>query len=312
MERIGRFYLVRNRFIIGIECMLKIKIEILGMSLFLGLLSSCGGIHNYAPTTAQSPLFRKKGETQLAAIGGTGITAQSMEAQAACAITSNIAVLSSFYNSQWVKHIHDDGNGPFAPDESGSSYQYEIAGGYYKVINKTISYETYLGFSRGQNKNFYGTSFNSGINQSLVYAETRESNQVFKPFAQFNIGKRTPFADIIFSGRLCLLETFQLRREYSYPDWIDKEDKDYFKNHSNSPNASWLLVEPGITVRLGYEPVKFNFHLGFSINPHAYNKDPLIISTGIVIKMFSSTTRNKLKKENLKLSNTYPSRYSFR
>ena len=107
------------------------KKNILFLSCFLLLaLSSCN-LKFYAPTSAITPLFREKGETQISGHIGTGDEIdQSLQFQAASALDSHLAVYGSLYKAEGGFNDENDRN-------YGLGSQFELALGYFNTSNST-------------------------------------------------------------------------------------------------------------------------------------------------------------------------------
>jgi len=260
-------------------CFPFLIISIISLSFFT---VSCS--HNfYAPATAQTPLFREKGETQLSMhLGNGNEIEQSFQFQAAAAIDSNLAVYGNFYAARGGYKNNDD------PNNNGKGSQFELALGYFNPIGARTSFELLGGTSYGMLTNNYSRLYQNQ-NETKTSPYTIKSDFV-KPFVQGNIGYRSPFFDAVFNLRIGYLhigginETFTIDSGY-VP--LPIEDVDRIKSTPGS-----MVLEPGITLRAGYEPLKVQLHLGMSFNSNGdnYPQERTIFSIGVV-GMFNSTTR---------------------
>jgi hypothetical protein len=261
---------------------------ILNIILLSFLFTSCSP-QFYAPTTAITPLFREKGEAQLSAhIGNGNEIDQSLQIQAAFAVDSNLAVSGTLYSAE----------GGYNKDEPqdqnyGKGSQLELAIGYFTPITSKLSYELYGGFAIGKVSNHFLRTYASD-NLGTTSFPYQIDNNCFKPFVQGNIGYRSHYFDAIVTIRTCYLHIGQIKE--TAPN-LDPSYKTQLIDDANriqtEPNS--FLLEPGLTLRAGYEPLKLQLHLGWSINSNgsAYPQEEIIFSAGLVGMINSSTQKRK-------------------
>lgn len=246
--------------------MKKIYLLLFCTILFAFFISSCNPIF-YAPTIDQTPLFRQKGETQ-AAIHIDDRKAL-LQAQAAHAFDSNLAFFSSFYAGKREREsvLKDVFNYKY-----NAGMQVECAIGYFKTRNKNASYEFYGGSAFGK------INGSGGVKSNFI-----------KPFAQGNIGYRSKIFDFAFSMRL----------SYLHIGITDANGQSYSELQTVKSHPNSFLIEPGVTLRLGFEPIKAQVNIGLSINNHGsnYPQESGGLSFGLVY-MFNSAYK-KPKKPHL-------------
>lgn len=265
--------------------LLLFYISILGISTFI---SSCSPKF-YAPTTAITPLFREKGEAQFSGHIGTGdVIDRSLQVQAACAIDSHLAIFGTFYTAQSNYH----NNEPISVN-AGKGSQIELAVGYFAPISSKVSYEIYGGFARGNVTNDYQKRYTSNTSGNKWFPQSI-SNNCFKSFVQGNIGYRSKYFDAVFNMRLGYLKIGGITETLPTIDtgYVGTPIEAVEKIKSN-PNS--FLIEPGLTLRVGYEPLKLQFHFGqsFSSNGSKYPIDGKNFSIGLAGMINSSTAKKK-------------------
>jgi len=191
------------------------------------------------------------------------------QVHAASAFDSNLAVYGTLYTARGGYKSDD-------PSNSGKGSQYELAFGYFNTIRKHTSYELIGGLSYGQVLNSFNTIY-------------QVRNNFIKPFIQGNYGYRSPFFDAVFNIRIGFLHLGGIKETTVDPFFIPFSEVEYIKRVQNS-----FLLEPGITLRFGYEPFKVQFHYGMSFNSNGYDypQEGSIVSLGI-IGMLNSSTKKK-------------------
>lgn len=249
------------------------------------LISSCSSKF-YAPTTAITPLLREKGETQFSGHFGAGDEIdKSLQLQAAWAFDSNLAIAANIYAAE--------GGNKLGNSNYGNGSQLELAAGYFCPITSKLSYELYGGLAMGKASNHFLRTYSSDSLGTTSFPYQIDNN-CFKPFVQGNIGYRSTYFDAILHLRAGYLSIGQLDENFPIVDPSYKtqanDDIDLIKKHPNS-----FLIEPGFTLRAGYEPIKLQLHLGWSINSNGshYPQEGGIVSLGVVGMLNSTTKKNK-------------------
>jgi hypothetical protein len=198
-------------------------------------LGSCTHYY-YAPNCHNVPLFQKKGDVRLSLVGSEGSEFTGTEVQAAYSVSSRIAVIADGF---WAKEKN-----AYENSRAKGNY-FETACGYYKPIRKHFVFETYGGMGLGNIKSWY---------HDYGYSEMFFS----KYFLQPSFGFTSKNFDIALSSRLCGLNYSEIR-DLSISD--DKGNIDFIKGHSLS-----YLVEPALTMRLGWKNLKLQLQYSLSRN----------------------------------------------
>jgi len=243
----------------------------------------------YAPTTAITPLFREKGETQLSAhIGNGNEIDQSLQIQAAWAVDSHFAVSGTLYTAEGGYNKNEPNNQNY-----GKGSQLELAVGYFSPITSKFSYEVYGGFAFGKASNHFLRTYASDSLGTTSFPYQIDNN-CFKPFVQGNIGYRSHYFDVIFNLRMGYLYINGINETLPNIDPSYKTELiDDVNIITTKPNS--FLLEPGITFRFGYEPIKLQLHAGWSLNSNGntYPQEGVIFSLGFVGMLNSTTKKNK-------------------
>ncbi|WP_268036487.1 hypothetical protein [Algoriphagus sp. PAP.12] len=204
------------------------------------LLQACSPVM-YSNVGQNVPLFKEKGEVFLQG-GISGSDGEESVSgggfQFAYAISDHWQSNVSFY-SLGDKTTSD-------PDEwRGSGSYLEIGGGYYGAsLNKKWVYELSggLGFSGIKNKV-------GGVKQD----HTDVSH--FKPYIQPSIGLSLKNFELAFTPRIAYNTFLKTNYEISEPSFLN-EVQDFLAKRSD-----FLILEPGFTLRGGFENIKFQTQL---------------------------------------------------
>lgn len=189
----------------------------------------------YANVGQNVPLFKNKGEVNINASVANTDDAAGWGAQTAWAVDSSIAVIGSFYSMK-------ESDAPQSPEEwSGKGRYFELGVGLFGNGKKDpgLVYETFagLGFSRIENQTAAGSHLDVRYN---------------KFFLQGSIGYSINWIEIALTPRISYIN--YTKHSYSFPDAENNTAAAaYFRN-----NDGKLVLEPGVTVRLGYENIKLN------------------------------------------------------
>ncbi len=229
-----------------------------------GLLNfSCSPVP-YANVGQNVPLFKTKGEVRLAGHYSTTDDAAGIGLQAAAAIDSSLAVMSSFYSLKADEYADGwDGHGRY----------FEIGLGKFKTIgHSNFVYDIFagVGFGRIENHDNAGSSLNVNF---------------MKPFVQSSIGLSTPWFELAFTPRFALVNNTNFENKL-----IDPVDYSQAENFFRK-NKTKFVVEPGLTMRAGYKGLKANFNFSVSsYNPGAEFEEssPNIVYLGIGVSALIS------------------------
>jgi len=220
------------------------------VSLFI---NSCSYPHMYhSPNMMPVPLFKESIEFSGIAAGSFGTVNPSFEMQAAMSLPAHIAIGANFMTGG------KNNSGTTYEDRSDYTYL-EGFGGFYSSFADVGIFEIYAGYGGGnQNHIFAYNDWDWGGGDSWVQDGTADLN-FSKFFIQPDIGVRTKIIEGAFSFRLSRLNF----------EKIDFANTVYRVSELQSLQAdeiSWL-IEPGITFRVGHDPVKFQIQGVFSANP---------------------------------------------
>lgn len=226
---------------------------------------SCNHLY-YAPSSANTPLFREKNEGMLnAGFIGTD-EASGVQVQSAYAVGKNVGVLLNFmtmgesnntsYNNQNVK-------------EKGRGTYVEAAAGYFKPFsNIKFVFETYGGIGAGMINNHYASSERSKVGLT-------------KLFIQPAIGLRLPNYQMSlatkFSAAMLKIKSSDLSST-GLPDEYAKLY--YLPDHKTS-----FLFEPTLTFRAGLKSVMLQAQVTLSLNINNKNlpQEDDLFSLGVII-----------------------------
>lgn len=197
-------------------------------------LSSCSTV--YIPNSQNIPLFQEKNQAAASVGLAMGDQSTGLDLQAAYAVTDHIAVMGNAYFGSVVEDWVS------SADTTGTI----IAEGQnipYRNFEFGVGYFTKLGSSNGIFEVYGGWGIGGPQNTVDPIREFYRNNHFF---LQPNIGGRLGAVDLAFSTRL------------NYVLW---------------PEFSEVLVEPGLTLRFGWEKVKFQMQgvLSFPLDG-AYNE----------------------------------------
>ncbi|MBN2214109.1 MAG: hypothetical protein JW723_07685 [Bacteroidales bacterium] len=212
--------------------------KLLPLIISLTLLSSCTHYY-YAPNMHNVPLFQQKEEFHLDLSGSLGNEFTGFEVQAAFSLTDNIGIMANGFVVDRERDLY--------PDEYGRGHLIEGGAGAFVPLHTNIVFETYFGVGLGKVENGYDTGITSKLNLNRYF---------FQP----SLGYTSDLIDIAVSLRLSGLRYNDIRLTGT----LEQEDQDQIRCISKNPFS--VLVEPAITLRGGWEHVKFQLQLGFSGN----------------------------------------------
>lgn len=178
-------------------------------------------------------MFKQKGEVSLAAGLASTDDAEGVALQAAAALDSSFAVISSFYSLSAVQGNDFDGKGRY----------FEVGAGLFGKDRKKgmFVWDGYLGSG-------WGAISNESLNSTFDVA-------FFKPFVQGSIGLSTDYFEVALTSRIALLNYRKV--EYAFFDPEYQIGAQNFKEDNNNK----VLFEPGITIRGGYKNIKASLQI---------------------------------------------------
>jgi hypothetical protein len=214
------------------------NLKIFAIIILLLLTGSCTHYY-YAPNMHNVPLFQQKEELHLDLSGSAGNEFTAFEVQAAFSITDNIGIMGNGFVVNRNRELY--------PDEYGRGHLLEGGVGTFVPIYHNVIFETYFGAGLGKVENGYDTGISSKLSLNRY-------------FLQPSIGYTSDFMDIALSLRLNGLRYNDIQLSGD----LYQEDQDQIQYISRNPFS--IIVEPAVTLRGGWEHVKFQLQVGFSEN----------------------------------------------
>jgi hypothetical protein len=234
------------------------KKVLVSCSLFLiVILTSCSPIY-YSPNTHNVPILKAKGDVRAGLFAGES----RIEGMAAYALKDHLGILlnGGSFNTK-DNDLGDGGSGKFI--ETGT--------GYYKMLNKWFQFESYglLGYGALEN-HFPSTVINYPNTTGIL------NTRFMRLALQSSISCTTRYADFTFSTRLARLNYLNTNGSLIFGN-IDQVV--FIENRKKH-----FLIEPALTLRLGYDPIKIQVQLGRSVNTsHAdFKQDDVSFTFGIL------------------------------
>lgn len=208
------------------------------------LLASCSPQY-YAPNTQQIPAFQHKGNFT-ASLAGSGA---NIDIQMAYALSDHIGV--QLNGGIYPKQNDDSGD-----EDSGSGKGYLIETGpgyYYPFWENRLVFETYL-------LGALGHVYNEFPHTIMDYPNTtgKIDAMVFRLGLQPSLVFTSRFVDVGLSSRIANVHFSNIKGSLIFDD---TDQVAYLQDE----NSQWLL-EPALTLRLGYEKFKAQIQLGKSLN----------------------------------------------
>ncbi len=206
--------------------------------ILLLMISSCTHYY-YAPNMHNVPLFQQKEEFHLDISGSMGNEFTAFEIQAAFSLTDNISIMGNGFVVNRERELYHD--------EFGRGHLLEGGAGAFVPVYNNVIFETYFGAGLGKIENGYDTGITSKLSLNRY-------------FLQPSIGYTSDFMDFALSLRLNGLRYNDIQLSGD----LDQEDREQIQFISRNPFS--ILVEPAVTLRAGWEHVKFQLQVGFSEN----------------------------------------------
>ncbi|MFC2116548.1 hypothetical protein ACFLTU_08725 [Bacteroidota bacterium] len=225
------------------------------MKILVCLIGLSGCTHYYyVPNAHNVPLIQEKHEARISVGACAGDEYSGGDFQAALSVSDHVGIMVNGFIAKGEKEYekwHPFNWSPEAPEiihNTGSGQFVEFGTGYYLPIphHDRLVFETYGGLGFGKVLSGYNS-----LSSSLKFQ---------RYFLQPSIGFTGKVFDIAFSYRFSLLNYTDINYKANIP-----HDEALYLNNLVETNLS-LLSEPALTIRLGYENVKFQLQLGFSKN----------------------------------------------
>lgn len=222
---------------------MKAVLRFIAFILFGGSVFACGPIL-YSNVGQNVPLFQEKGEFfgQLGFSSSEGAhAAKGKGGKAAYAVSDRFQVMGSFYGMK-------NPSNPDTDEWEGKGSYWELGSGLYGGFkNPRFRYETVLGFGKGKIEN-----------NSLITSGNYINSKFIKPFVQPSLGFVSRFFEIAFTPRIAFL-SFQDTQDYQLLPEQRLDAMRFYDQRSNN-----LVLEPGLTLRGGYEAMMLELQYSFS------------------------------------------------
>lgn len=210
------------------------------------LLYSCAPAL-YTNVGQNVPLLKKKGEVALSIGSGSSGndhgSAEGLSLQAAAAVGKSTAIASSFYS------LKNEGG-----DMKGNGNYFEMGIGKFKSSEESkFIGEIFVGTGFGSIQNSMGSDH---INLKYV-----------KPYIQPSGGFSTKVLDIALTARMALVSYTSKSESIS-----DSQQRGSFDDFW-SENKTSFVIEPGFTVRLGFQNIKLQLQYSISSFSHDWPVD---------------------------------------
>lgn len=213
--------------------------KLLTLTGIVAFFSACSPKY-YSPDTQNVPLISAKGEKQLTFSGNGNL----IEFQGAIGLSDKLAIKAN--GSFFIPRDEDNGNG-------GSGRLIEIGAGYFKPVNQNLVFETYGIIGFGSVKNHF-ESDGSANPQTLGDI----SANVLRYGIQPNFGYKSKNFEAAISSRIVNLNYSNVKGSLVYQG---NNQTTYLED-----NKSNFLIEPALTLRAGFEKLKFQAQIGHSFN----------------------------------------------
>jgi hypothetical protein len=219
------------------DCLQKIFAPYFSLFYLLLLFASCSPVL-YAPSSQNVPLLKQKGEVNFGGgyIGTEG--ADGLSLNFATAVDSSWAIAAAF-------NALSGGARSLNSWEGKGRYLEAAVGKFNTIADGPFLYEAFLGLG-------YGTARNKKPNNDV-------NGKFIKPYLQTSIGVRSKIVDLAFTPRIAVVN--YVSNEVYVPDF--PQEAIAASNYFDDKGSSFVL-EPGITLRLGWNNVKFQAQYVYS------------------------------------------------
>ncbi|WP_017260253.1 hypothetical protein [Pedobacter arcticus] len=216
------------------------------------LISACSPKY-YSSNTQNVPLISAKGEKNLS-LAGNG---NQIEFQGAMGVSNNIAIKAN--GAFFIPAKEDNGNG-------GSGKLFEVGGGYFTPINQNFVFETYAILGFGSMKNHFEPNGGDGGDISA---------NVVRYGIQPNFGYKSKNFEAAISSRFVNLNYNGVKGNLVYQG--NNQVTYLEENNSN------FLIEPALTLRAGFEKLKFQAQIGhsFNLSNNDFRQDKDYVTVGL-------------------------------
>ena len=226
----------------------------------------------YIPNVQNVPLFNKSDEFTGLAAFSSGLVDNCAEFQAGYSFTGHVALIANYMTG-------GNNHSTQTYEDFSKLHYFEGALGYYKSFSNIGVFEVYGGYGQGSQHHAFSYTEFYGWTTWTTVSDGKADMSFSKIFIQPDIGIKTKWADAAFSCRLTRIN-FNEIAIYGTTYHLDE------LNLLQLNNTDWL-IEPAITFRAGFEPVKF--HLQFVFSRNLTNSDLLFekfrINLGLQISL---------------------------
>lgn len=211
----------------------------------------------YSPNTQNVPIISAKGEKSLTFAGNPN----QIEFQGAMGVTSNIAVKAN--GSFFVPAKEDNGNG-------GSGNLIEVGAGYFTPVNQNFVFETYAIVGVGSMKNHFEPNGSNGGDISA---------NIVRYGIQPNFGYKSKNFEAAVSSRFVNLNYNSIEGDLVFGG---ENQISYL-----TTNKSNFLIEPAVTLRAGFEKIKFQAQFGhsFNVTNNNFRQDENFVTLGVNFRL---------------------------
>ena len=245
--------------------------------------------YHYFQNTQQVPLFKEKNEFRLSGNLEIGKENNGYSFQGAYSLPQNLAIALSGMNFQNSRNTTL--NGVSTGAWSGQSIDGAL-GQYYDFKEYGI-FEIYGGYNYGVQQHSYSsiqdsyTSFWYGtfLSQTVTPIGTADFNS-----SAFYI---LPSYGYSFNGVDIAISTRYSYLNYSVVNKVDKGTKQYEEVKSIKTNPNYLLFEPALTFRGGWQYAKMQLQFAFTGGADYIRYSPYTISFGLQIAIAERFWRKK-------------------
>ena len=237
------------------------KRQILLTFILAQVLSGCTHYY-YIPNVQNVPLFTEKNEYRFS--GNIGYASRDInyvgdqqttciDLQAAYSLTNNIGIMMNY---MWAKESYQSDEST-VKDYGRGSY-FEGAAGYFKPFGQYGIFEIYGGLGTSGQHHQYADSYSNSI-------EGTSNLSFIKIFLQPSVGLKLSSGDMSFLKPFDVaLSTRIYNINYGKIDNSNSEIAEY-ENFSALSAENHYFIEPALTIRAGWETVKFQFQMGYAI-----------------------------------------------
>ncbi len=203
------------------------------------VLTSCTHYY-YAPNMHNVPMLKEKKDARIMIAASNGGEISSTEVQGAYAVSKNIGIQGNLMFAT-SKTDQDSAN-------KGKGNLYELGIGYYKpLLASKFVFETYAGVGGAKISNTFSNKLTIHTNATRFYLQP-------------SFGFSGRHLQVALSAKICGVNLSK-PSGYGGLDSVNTAHLDYIANNPFS-----LMLEPALTIRLGYENIKLQLQYGISQN----------------------------------------------